>query len=155
MWSIYREGNWVRREKFDPQIWPVENLSKFLELCSIENNSDEYIFRTITDYPKKNTQKLRKGNKPISYTRTGELILEINIGENPKSYGAHNLRADGVTTAANAGTSDRLFNRHGVCKSGRAIDAYIKDNLNSLLSVLNRYVWHKNPTLLLFNTYVN
>ena len=121
-----------------PKFCPVENLSKYLELCSVESDSDEYIFRVITDFPKKNTQKLWKGNKPISYTRTGELILEAfkNIGKSPKSYGAHSLRADGVTTAANAETSNRLFKGHGRWKSGRGIDGY----KNSKLPLLSTYV---------------
>ena len=35
-----------------------------------------------------------------------------NIGENPKSCGAHSLRAGGKATAANAATSERLFKWH-------------------------------------------
>ena len=32
----------------------------------MESNSDEYIFRAITDYPKKSTQKFLIRNKPVS-----------------------------------------------------------------------------------------
>ena len=39
------------------------------------------------------------------------------------------------SAAANAGISDRLFKRHGRGKSDRARDGYVKDNINSLLSV--------------------
>ena len=46
-----------------------------------------------------------------------------------------NLRAGGASAAANAGISDRLFKRHGRWKSDSAKDGYVKDKLDSLLSV--------------------
>ena len=49
--------------------------------------------------------------------------------------GRHSLRAGGATAAANAGVPDRFFKRHGRWSSESAKDGYIKDNLNSLLSV--------------------
>ena len=36
---------------------------------------------------------------------------------------------------ADAGVSDRLFKRHGRWKTGQAKNGYIKDKLESLLSV--------------------
>ena len=75
----------VKIAKFHSELFHVENLSKYLELCSIEGNSEEYIFRAIINYPKNNTQKLQKENNPISNTKIRELILEVfkRIGENP------------------------------------------------------------------------
>ena len=49
--------------------------------------------------------------------------------------GLHSLRAGGATAAANNGIPDRLFKRHGRWSSETAKDGYVKDNLDSLLSV--------------------
>ena len=142
--DVYREGHWLKIAKFDSEICPVENLLTYLDVCSIDCKSDDYIFRGLTDFPKQNTQRLRKTNKPLSYTRTRELLLEAfkTIGENPKLYGTHSLRSGGATTAANAGIPDRMFKRHGRWKSDRAKDGYIKDNLESLLSVSKSLCLH-------------
>jgi len=43
--------------------------------------------------------------------------------------------AGGASAAANAQISDILFKRHGRWKSDEAKDGYIKDNIQSLLSV--------------------
>lgn len=48
---------------------------------------------------------------------------------------SYSLRSGGGSAVANAGISDRLFKRHGRWKSDRAKDGYVKDNINSLLSV--------------------
>ena len=47
----------------------------------------------------------------------------------------HSLRSGGAFAAANAGIPDRLFKRHGRWASKNAKDCYVKDNLDSLLSV--------------------
>lgn len=47
----------------------------------------------------------------------------------------HSFRAGGATAAANANIGDRLFKRHGRWKSEKAKDGYIKDNVESILSV--------------------
>ena len=57
------------------------------------------------------------------------------MGWDPKLYGMHSLRAGGATAAANAGVPDRLFKRHGRWKSESAKDGYVKDSLESRLTV--------------------
>ena len=73
----------------------------------------------------------------MSYPRTREIVLQAFVElDYPKNlFGLHSLRAGGASAAANAGVGDRLFKRHGRWKSDQAKDAYIKDNLDSLLSV--------------------
>ena len=75
--------------------------------------------------------------KPLSYSRTREIILEgfKKIGLNPKQFGLHSLGAEGATSAANNGVPDKLFKRHGRWRSKNAKDGYVKDDLRSLLSV--------------------
>ena len=73
----------------------------------------------------------------MSYTRTRKIVLQAfaELGYPRQLFGLHSLRAGGASAAANAGVSDRLFKRHGRWRSDRAKDGYIKDSLESLLSV--------------------
>ena len=47
----------------------------------------------------------------------------------------------GASAAAYAGVSNGLFKRHGRWKTDRAKDGYIKDNLESLLSVSKKFAY--------------
>ena len=75
----------------------------------------------------------------MSYARTREIVLQAfaELGYPRHLFGLHSLiiRAGGASAAANAGVGDRLFKRHGRWRSDRAKDGYIKDSLESLLSV--------------------
>ena len=73
----------------------------------------------------------------MSYSRTREIVLQafVELGYPKNLFGLHSLRAGGASAAANAGVSDRLFKRHGRWKTDQAKDGYIKDKLDSLLSV--------------------
>ena len=55
-------------------------------------------------------EKLLNVNKPLSYTRTGELLLEalVDIGLGKKDFGLHSLHSGGATLAANKGVKDHL-----------------------------------------------
>ena len=77
-----------------------------------------------------------RNSSPLSYTRAREVVLGAfeSIGLDKKNF-KHSLRAGGASAAANAHISDRLFTRHGRWKSEKAKDGYIKDNVESLLSV--------------------
>ena len=57
------------------------------------------------------------------------------LGMDPLQFGMHSLRAGGATAAANAGVPDRLFKRHGRWRSESAKDGYVKDSVDSRLSV--------------------
>ena len=58
-----------------------------------------------------------------------------DLGLDPNNFGLHSARSGGATCAANNGVRDRLFKRHGRWKSTSAKDSYVKDNLESLLTV--------------------
>lgn len=74
--------------------------------------------------------------KGISYSRARELVQEAFQGITDVSkISLHSLRSGGASAAANAGIPDRLFKRHGRWSSETAKDVYVKDNLDSLLSV--------------------
>ena len=73
----------------------------------------------------------------LSYTRLRELFLSklSELGFDPKQFGLHSLRSGGASAAANAGVPDRLFKRHGRCRSESAKDGYVKDSMTALMSV--------------------
>ena len=135
--DIYRDGAHVLIAKTGSLSCPYEILRKYIELANIPETSREYIFRAITFFKKQDVYKLRSKDRPISYSRTREIVLGAfdKIGLDKKNFGLHSLRAGGATAAANAGIKDRLFKRHGRWRSENAKDGYIKDNLSSLLSV--------------------
>ena len=72
----------------------------------------------------------------ITYTRAREIVKEAFQGFTDVSkIAVHSLRSGGATAAANAGVKDRMLKRHGRWVSENAKDGYVKDNLDSMLSV--------------------
>ena len=73
----------------------------------------------------------------MSYTSTREIVLQafVELGCPKHLFGLHSLRTGGDSAAANAGVSDRLFKRHFRWRTYQAKDGYIKDSLESPLSV--------------------
>ena len=135
--DCYREGRWVHIAANDSPTCPVKNLVTYLQSAGLdlEVDKDAYIFRAVSTT--KNGSKLRSINKPLSYTRTREQILQAikQIGLDEKLYGTHSLRAGGATFTANAGIPDRLFKKHGRWMSDKSKDIYVQENLDTLLSV--------------------
>ena len=134
--DIYRDGAWVLVAETATPTCPVVLCKRYFDSAHIRPCSQEYIFRSLSFLPSENTYKLR-GSSPLSYTRAREIVLSAfeSIGLNKKSFGLHSLRAGGASAAANANINDRLFKRHGRWKSDKAKDGYVKDNVESFLSV--------------------
>ena len=78
-----------------------------------------------------NVSKLASTNRRISYTRSRELFLEYvkKSGLAKGNFGLHSFKSGGATAAANNGTSDRLFKRHGRWRSETAKDTYVVDDI--------------------------
>ena len=82
---------------------------------------DNYIFRLLRK--SRTGHKLALVNKPLSYSTIRDhfkasfkdIVPDIN------RFGAHSLRAEGASAAANAGVNDRLFQRHGRWKTASAM----------------------------------
>ena len=131
--DIYREGAWVYISQ-SHNICPVKHLEGFLRLVNINISSSQHIFRAISKGKK---SRLRRKNKPISYTTIRQNLLKVikAVRLNWKDYGLHSLRAGGASLAAKKGISDRLFKRHRRWKSDRAKYGYVEDDLKMLLSV--------------------
>lgn len=135
--DVYRDGAWVLISRSGKATCPVALVTRYFSMAEFEPDSDEYIFRALSFLKSCNKYKLRDRASPLSYTRVREIVLEAfeAIGLKRSDYGLHSLRAGGASAAANANINDRLFKRHGRWKSEKAKDGYIKDNVDSLLSV--------------------
>ena len=115
---------------------PYAMLRLYLKAANIADSDECYIFRSLTYCSRSKTYKLR-GDRPLSYTRTREIILDAlgNLGLDKSKYGLHSLRSGGASTAANVGVSDRLFKKHGRWVSENAKDGYVHESLDEKLSV--------------------
>ena len=131
--DVYRDGH-IR--SFAPDCCPVKIIYSYILQNSLREK-DEYLFRPMTWFKKRGVHRMRKGNKPISYTACREQALSLvkKVGLEPKNFGLHSARSGGATAAANRGVPDRLFKRHGRWLSEKAKDGYVKDSLANLLSV--------------------
>ena len=110
------------------------NDKKYFLQAKFSQTSSLLLFHGITHT--KQGEKLQSGGG-LSYTWMRELFLSNlkELGFDTKQFSLHNLRAGGVTTAANAGVLDHLFKRHGHWRSELAKDGYVKDNQEALSSV--------------------
>ena len=131
--DIYREGAWVYISR-SHNMCPVKHLEDYLRLVNIIIGSSQCIFRAIS---KDKKSRLRRKNKPISYTTIRQNLLKVikAVGLNWKDYDLHSLGAGGASLAANKGIPDRLFKRHGRWKSDRAKDGYVEDDFKMFLFV--------------------
>ena len=133
--DVYRDGCWVYLTKLDSELCPIKLLDKYIKATNSKLHSDKFLFRALIKTKK--TTRLRKANKPISYTRLRELLLKAlhDIGLSPKKFGLHSLRSGGATAAANLGVKDRLFKKHGRWKSENIKDSYVQESLQEKLVV--------------------
>ena len=112
--DIYRKGQSLHLAKLNSNFCPLDLTKRYFVLAGIDKQCDKYISRRIKNT--KNCQKLRKIDKPLSYTTLRGHILDLlaNIGLNLKKFGLHSLRSGGaLAAAANLGVNNRLFKKHG------------------------------------------
>ena len=104
--DIYRKGHWLHLAKLNSNLCPLDLTKRYFVLAGIDKQCDKYIFRGIENT--KNGQKLRKIDKPLSYTTVRGHVLDLlaNIGLDPKKFGLHSLRSGGASAAANHGVND-------------------------------------------------
>ena len=133
--DIYRKGRWLDLAKPNSNLCPLDLTKRYFVLAGIDKQCDKYIFRGIENT--KNGQKLRKIDKPLSYTNVKGHVIDLpaNIGLDPKKFGLHSLRSGGASAAANLGVNDRLFKKHGRWKSDKVKDSYVHEDIESKLSV--------------------
>ena len=134
--DIYRNDNWIYIARGNSELYPVATLQRYLNMAKINENSKEFIFRSITSHRNHQHRTLRKKNVPLSYTRARELFLDVvtAAGLEREEFSLHSLHSGVASAAANAGVNDRLFKSHGRWHSESAKDGYIKDNIETLLT---------------------
>ena len=115
---------------------PVATSQRYLNMAKINENSEEFIFRSITSHRNHQHRTLEK-NVPLSYTRARELFLDVvtTVGIEREEFSLHSLSSRGASAAANAGVNDRLFKSLGRWRSESAKDGYIDNNIEALLTV--------------------
>eukprot|EP00731_Ephydatia_muelleri_P033190 Em0026g10a len=130
----YREGSSLVIARTGTLTCPVAMMEKYFFMGGLCTHDQGKVFRALDST--KHGQRLRTSGG-ISYTRLRELLLEKieQLGMDPKAFGMHSLRAGGATAAARAGVADRLFKCHGRWRSESAKDGYVKDALETRLSV--------------------
>ncbi|XP_071123825.1 integrase/recombinase xerD homolog [Mytilus edulis] len=133
----YRQGNTILISRTGTDLCPVSMLQKYFRVASLPVGSDEYIFLALSYFKSIDKHKLACKNRPLSYTRTREIILNAlsEIGLNSSLFGLHSLRSGGATAAASNSVPDRLLNAHGRWKTDKAKDGYITENLENRLKI--------------------
>ena len=74
--DIYRDGKWVHISAGNTECCPVKTLNSYIALAKLTPFSDEYLFRAIQTFPKQKKEELRRKNKPLSYSRAREIMLD-------------------------------------------------------------------------------
>ncbi|XP_062612565.1 integrase/recombinase xerD homolog [Saccostrea cucullata] len=135
--DVYRRGNDVLIASTGNATCPVFWAKHYLQLAGISGKPDDFIFRSVRYFKSANCHRLCNINKPISYTRAREILLDSlsTIGVDSKLFGLHSLRSGGATSAASCGVNDRLLKIHGRWKTDFSRDNYIKDSVSKQLNV--------------------
>ena len=124
-----RQGAWIVIARSGQPTCPVKALEHYIVAAQIDMSDDSPLFRSL----RRSKDSRVRG---ITYTRAREIVKEAFQGFTDVSkIAVHSLRSGGATAAANAGVKDRMFKHHVRWVSENAKDGYVKDNLDSTLSV--------------------
>ena len=111
-------------------------LKRYLAKANIRADEDNFIFRSLNYFRSCRQYKLKRTMKPLSYSRTSEIVLEgLKKSVLIRSSLVCSLRAGGASSAANNGVPDRLFKCHGRWRSENAMEILIRSLLSVLLSL--------------------
>ena len=112
-WTLYRDGSLVLIAKSRKKICPFSILKRYLNMLGLPTSSEEFIFKGLTYMKRSRCYRLRKSNKPLSYTRMHivfDAFERINL---PRSkFGLHSLRAGGAKYCSSYFRCSR-FKHHG------------------------------------------
>ena len=103
--DVYKSGQKVCIARTYCDTCPVNMLEKYLALLNFDMHCSQYLFRSLSFCKKSKDYKLRSDDRPISYTRAREIILEAfgKIGLHKSKFGLHSLRSGGATSATALG----------------------------------------------------
>jgi integrase len=130
-----RQGNSVVVAKLGGPHCPVDLFLRYLTQSGSLIGDDRYVFRRICSY--KTGFQLSANNVPIPYNLVRESVKSkaSQIGLDQSKYATHSMRSGGATAAANSNVNERAFQRHGRWATSQSRDRYVKDSLNTRLSV--------------------
>lgn len=135
----YRQGNKVLVARTGGPACAHGLLSRYCTTAGIPPQSDQFIFRSLNSLKAVSLDPAL--NRPISYSTCREIIKNtlVHIGEDPKQFGTHSLRSGGATAMAHSNAENpdraRLLRLQGRWKSESTRDMYIKDSVESRLSL--------------------
>ena len=92
--DVYRDGKWSYIAKSNSSLCPVSTLQSYLQRTNIPDDSDEFLFRSMTYFKKSDEYKLRNTDKPASYTTIRQSVLKLleRIGLNRKEFAQSKIR---------------------------------------------------------------
>ena len=90
----YRSGNEVLISKGDSSACLYSMLLRYMNLASLNNESDSYLYRPLSRSGA--TCKLIYRNKKLSYTRARQCVMEkLKLVAQDLNIGLHSLRVSG------------------------------------------------------------
>ena len=75
--DIYRDGHWLLISKLNSPICPLRILKRYLVRTDTHKNSNKFLFRGMNFFKNSKTHKLRKKNKPLSYSAARSNMLDM------------------------------------------------------------------------------
>ena len=66
-------------ERGNSELYTVATLQRYLHIAKINENSDKFIFRSITSHKNHHYRTLRKKNVPLPYINPRQLFLDLVI----------------------------------------------------------------------------
>jgi integrase len=133
-----RQGDTVLIARLGGTYCPVRLLEKYAELSgryAISDSLDVYLFRRCIS--KGRNIVLTDKDISLTYGCVRELVKNkaVQIGLNPSQFSTHSMRSGGATAAANSEVAERALQRHGRWACSSSKDGYVKDKLQTRLSV--------------------
>ena len=138
--DIHRQSHTVVIDRTNNDTCSVAICEIYLLKTDIAFDSDDFIFRSLSFFKSKDTYRLCKINKPLSYSRARELLLEVLTQAvlAKTKLGLHSLRSGSVSEAGHNRIPERLLKAHGRWKSDIAKDGYIKENMGNTQPVYKK-----------------
>ncbi|XP_038071255.1 uncharacterized protein LOC119740121 [Patiria miniata] len=132
----FRQGTDVVIARTFKPTCPVLVAERYFSALGDSNNSTLPVLRRLVATKK----GLTSSTKPLSYTRTREIVLDAlrPIVPDVATYGLHSLRSGGASAAFNANVPPFLISKQGRWKTESARNVYFQlDNKSNLLATRN------------------
>ena len=132
-----RESRTVFIARLDGTECPVRLLLLYASLAGFQlgKASESFIFTRCIFKNKK--LGLHNTMVALTYNNVRDIVKtkasQINL--NAKMYSTHSMRSGGATSAASNGVSERLLQMHGRWACSESKDRYVKEGVESRLSV--------------------